>query len=106
VQLPLDRDELLDLMQVSLESLAVELGLLVAWDILDDEVARLRRARYQHQPDRTHARYGRQRGVVTLTGRKPPVELPRVRPADGSGEVPAHCMGRGEPNEEDLSLES
>ena len=68
VQLPLDRDELLALMQDSLESLAVELGLLVASDILEDEVARLCGARYQHQPDRTHTRYGRQRGVVTLGG--------------------------------------
>jgi hypothetical protein len=54
VQLPLDRDELVALMQDSLESLAVELGLLVASDILEDEVARLCGARYQHQPDRTH----------------------------------------------------
>ena len=48
VQLPLDRNELLALMQDSLESLAVELGLLVASDILEDEVARLCGARYQH----------------------------------------------------------
>jgi hypothetical protein len=34
VQTPLDRDELLALMQNSLESLAVQLGLLVASDIL------------------------------------------------------------------------
>jgi hypothetical protein len=41
VQLSLDRDELVALMQDSLESLAVELRLLVASDILADEVARL-----------------------------------------------------------------
>ena len=40
VQLPLDREELLGLMQDSLESLAVELGLLVAAGLLEDEVAR------------------------------------------------------------------
>jgi hypothetical protein len=60
VQLPLDRDELLSLMQDSLESLAVELGLLIASDILEDEVSRLCGPRYQHQPNRTQTRYGRQ----------------------------------------------
>jgi hypothetical protein len=72
VQLPLDREELLAWMQDSPESLAVELGLLVAADILEDEVARLCGARYQHRPDRAHTRYGHQRGVVTLAGQKPP----------------------------------
>jgi len=41
VQLPLDRDELLGLMQDSLEALALELGLLVASGLLEDEVTRL-----------------------------------------------------------------
>jgi transposase-like protein len=94
VPLPLDRDELLALMQDSLESLAVELGLLVASDILEDEVARLCGARYRHQPGRTHTRYGRQRGVVTLAGQKLPIERPRVRRADGGGEVPLETYGR------------
>jgi transposase-like protein len=94
VQLPLDRDELLALMQDSLESLAVELGLLVASDILEDEVARLCGARYRHQPERTHTRYGRQRGVVTLAGQKLPIERPRVRRADGGGEVPLETYAR------------
>ena len=94
VQLPLDRDELLALMQDSLESLAVELGLLVASDILEDEVARLCGARYQHQPGRTHTRYGRQGGVVTLAGQKLPIDRPRVRRADGGGEVPLETYAR------------
>ena len=87
VQLPLDRDELLGLMQDSLESLAVELGLLIAAGLLEDEVARLCGARYQHQSDRTHKRYGRQGGVVTLGGQKLPIDRPRVREAGGGGEV-------------------
>src|SRR5262249_47326061 len=94
VQLLLDRDELLALMQDSLESLAVELGLLVATDILEDEVARLCGARYQHQPDRPPPRYGRQRGVVTLAGQKLPIERPRVRRADGGGEVALETYAR------------
>jgi hypothetical protein len=54
----LDREELLGLMQDSLESLALELGLLVASAILEDEVTRLCGARYQRQTDRAHTRYG------------------------------------------------
>jgi transposase-like protein len=41
IQLPLDREELLGLMPDFLEGLAVELGLLVASAILEDEVTRL-----------------------------------------------------------------
>jgi transposase-like protein len=88
VQLPLDRDELLALMQDSpLEGLAVELGLLVASAILEDEVSRLCGRRYERRPDRTHTRYGRQRGVATLAGQKLPIDRPRVRRADGGGEA-------------------
>jgi putative transposase len=87
VQLPLDREELLGLMQDSLEGLAVELGLLVASAILEDEVTRLCGARYERRPDRAHTRYGRQGGVVTLAGQKLPIDRPRVRRADGGGEV-------------------
>jgi len=87
VQLPLDREELLGLMQDSLQGLAVELGLLVASALLEDEVTRLCGARYERRPERTHTRYGRQGGVVTLGGQKLPVARPRVRRADGGGEV-------------------
>ena len=96
-------------MQDSLEGLAVELGLLVASAILEDEVTRLCGARYQRHPDRTHTRYGRQGGVVTLGGQKLPIDRPRVRRADGGGEVAAgdlrqapvprrHAPGRAPPH--------
>ena len=94
VQLPLDRDELLALMQDSLETLAIELGLLVATDILEDEVIRLCGPRYQHQAERTHTRYGRQKGLVTLAGQKLPIDRPRVRRVDGGGEVPLESYAR------------
>jgi putative transposase len=87
IQLPLDRDELLGLIQNSLEGLAVELGLLVASAILEDEVTRLCGRRYERQPERTHTRYGRQGGVVTLGGQKLPIDRPRVRRVDGGGEA-------------------
>jgi putative transposase len=88
IQLSLDRDEWLGLMQDSLEAVAVELGLLVACAILEDEVTRLCGTRNQRQPGRSHTRHGHQRGVVMLAGQKLPIERPRVRGADGGGEVP------------------
>jgi transposase-like protein len=94
VQLPLDRDELLALMQDSLEGLAFELGLLVASAILEDEVTRLCGRRYERQPERRHTRYGHQRGVATLAGQKLPIERPRVRRADGGGEVALETYAR------------
>jgi transposase-like protein len=94
VQLPLDRDELLALMQDSLDGLAVELGLLVAAALLEDEVTRLCGARYERRPGRAHTRYGRQGGAVTLGGRKLPIDRPRVRRADGGGEVPLETYAK------------
>ena len=41
IQLPLDQEELLTLMQDSLETLATELGVLVVFDLMEDEVTRL-----------------------------------------------------------------
>jgi putative transposase len=94
VQLPLDRDELLALVQDSLEGLAVELGLLVASAILEDEVTRLCGRRYERQPGRRHTRYGHQKGVATLAGQKLPIDRPRVRRADGGGEVALETYSR------------
>ena len=88
VQLSLNRDELLAVMQDSLQGLAIELGLLVASAILEDEVTRLCGRRYERPPERRHTRYGHQRGVATLAGQKLPIERPRVRRGDGGGEVP------------------
>jgi hypothetical protein len=88
IQLSLDRDELLGLMQDSLESLAIQLGMLVASSLLEDEVIRLCGPRHERQPHRTHTRYGHQRGTATLAGQKIAIARPRVRRTDGGGEVP------------------
>jgi hypothetical protein len=48
IQLPLDREEFLTLMQDSLKTLAMEMGLLIAVGLLEDEVTRLCGRRYQH----------------------------------------------------------
>jgi hypothetical protein len=94
IQLSLDRDELLGLMQDSLESLALKLGLLIASSLLEDEVARLCGRRYEHQPHRTHTRYGHQRGMATLAGQKMAIARPRMRRTDGGGEVPLETYAR------------
>ena len=56
IQLSLGRDELLGLMQDSLESLALKLGMLVVSSLLEDEVTRLCGPRHDRQPHRTHTR--------------------------------------------------
>jgi transposase-like protein len=75
-------------MRDSLEGLALELGLLVASSLLEDEVTRLCGPRYERRPDRTHTRYGHQRGTATLAGQKIALARPRVRRTDGGGEAP------------------
>ena len=94
IQLALDCDELLDLMQDSLESLALRLGMLVVSSLLEDEVTRLCGRRYERQPHRTHTRYGHQRGTATLAGQKIAIARPRVRRTDGGGEVPLETYAR------------
>jgi hypothetical protein len=54
IQLSLDRDELLGLLQDSLERSALNLGMLVASSLLEDEVTRLCGRRSERQPHRTH----------------------------------------------------
>jgi transposase-like protein len=75
------------LMQDSLASFATEMGLRIAGKLLEDEVDRRCGPRYERRAGRDLTRYGRQRGVVTLAGQKLPIARPRVRRADGHGEV-------------------
>ena len=42
----------------------------------------------RHDPQRTATRHGHERGSVTLGGRRVAVTRPRMRAADGSGELP------------------
>ena len=52
------------------------------------DVTTLAGPRGKHDQVRTVVRHGRERGSVTLGGRRVPVTRPRVRAADGSGELP------------------
>jgi transposase-like protein len=93
VQLPLQQEELAEMLQDALHSFAVEVGLLLAEKMLEDEVTRLCGRRYERQPGRELTRYGRQPGVITLAGQRLPVEKPRVRRTDGGGEADLSTYG-------------
>jgi putative transposase len=68
-------------------ALAVGAGLQVMQAMMDGDVAAVCGPRGRHDPDRAAVRHGRGQGSVTLGGRRVPVSRPRVRAADGSGEV-------------------
>jgi putative transposase len=55
--------------------------------MLAEDVARLVGAKGRHLPARSVVRHGSEAGQVTLGGRRVRVRRPRVRTADGTGEV-------------------
>jgi putative transposase len=68
-------------------ALAVGAGLQVMAAMFDEDVTRLCGPDGRHNPDRAGYRHGAGPGSVTLGGRRVPVTRPRVRAADGSGEL-------------------
>ncbi len=69
-------------------ALAVGAGLQVMTAMMDADVAAACGPKGQHDPGRSATRHGREDGSVTLGGRRVPVRRPRMRAADGSGELP------------------
>ena len=67
--------------------LAVSTGLQVMSAMFDEDVTRLCGPDGKHNADRAGYRHGAGAGSVTLGGRRLPVTRPRVRAADGSGEL-------------------
>ena len=80
--------ELASAAREGLLALAVGTGLQVLEVMLEEEVARLVGPKGRHNPDRTAVRHGSEPGQVTLGGRRVRVRRPRVRTADGTGELP------------------
>jgi hypothetical protein len=68
-------------------ALAVGTGLQVMAAMFEEDVARLCGPGGKHNPERAGYRHGTEAGAVTLGGRRVPVTRPRVRAADGSGEL-------------------
>jgi putative transposase len=75
-------------MQEGLLALAVGAGLEVMQAVMEADVTTLAGPKGKHNMTRTAVRHGRECGSVTLGGRRVPLTRPRVRAADGSGELP------------------
>src|SRR4051794_20879832 len=75
-------------MREGLLALAVGTGLQVMQVLMEADVTAAAGPRGRHDPGRAAVRHGRERGSVTLGGRRVPVSRPRVRAADGTGELP------------------
>jgi transposase-like protein len=82
-QMPLSRDERVAMIQDGLHSLACELGLMAAQELLKAEVEDLCGPMHQRLPGRPASRWGSQGGTVVLAGRKVPIQKPRARLAGG-----------------------
>ncbi|MGB8380107.1 MAG: IS256 family transposase [Dermatophilaceae bacterium] len=80
-------DEIAADMREGLLALAVGAGLQVMAQLMEADVTAACGPKGKHNLDRVATRHGTERGSVTLGGRRVPVARPRVRAADGSGEV-------------------
>lgn len=80
--------EIAENMQEGLLALAVGAGLQVMQSLMEADVTVLAGPKGKHNMTRTAVRHGRERGSVTLGGRRVAVTRPRVRAADGTGELP------------------
>jgi len=79
--------ELAGELREGLLALAVGTGLQVMAAIMEEDVTAVCGPRGRHDPERIAIRHSSGRGSVTLGGRPVPVERPRMRAVDGSGEV-------------------
>ncbi len=68
-------------------ALSVGVGLGVLSELMAEEVDDVVGPKGRHDADRVAVRHGHEAGQVTLGGRRVPVERPRVRAIDGTGEV-------------------
>jgi putative transposase len=80
--------EIAENMSEGLLALAVGAGLQVMAALMEADVTALAGPKGRHDGTRNAVRHGRERGSVTLGGRRVPVTRPRVRAADGTGELP------------------
>jgi putative transposase len=83
LQMPLSREERVALIQDGLNSLACQLGLMAAQELLQAEIQDLCGAMHERRPGRVASRWGSQGGTVVLGGRKVPLQRPRARLVNG-----------------------
>ncbi len=79
--------EMVGIAQEGLLALSVGVGLAVLAELMEEEVTEVVGAKGRHDLARAAVRHGHEPGAVTLGGRRVGIERPRVRAADGSGEV-------------------
>ncbi len=79
--------ELVGVAQEGLLALSVGLGLGVLTELMEEEATEVGDPKGRHDPARAAVRHGHEAGEVTLGGRRVGIERPRVRAADGSGEM-------------------
>jgi transposase-like protein len=76
------------LIEEGLLAVAAGVGLKVMAEMMAADVDRAAGPKGRHDPARTAVRHGTGQGSVALGGRRVPVVRPRVRAADGGGELP------------------
>ena len=74
--------------QEGLLAMAVGTGLQVMAAMMNADVEASCGPKGKHDPGRSAVRHGTEAGSVTLGGRRVPVQRPRMRAADGRGELP------------------
>jgi putative transposase len=79
--------EIAESVKEGLLALSVGAGLQVLGTLMEESVTALAGPKGKHNPDRAAVRHGHEQGSVTLGGRRVGVRRPRVRAADGSGEL-------------------
>ncbi len=80
--------ELAGAVKEGLLAFSVGVGLEVLHLLMEEDVTVLAGPKGRHDPARRAVRHGYQDGSVTLGGRRVPLRRPRVRTADGTGELP------------------
>ena len=80
--------EVAESVKEGLLALAVGAGMQVMAAMMAESVTGLCGPKGRHDRQRTAVRHGTEAGSVSLGGRRVPVRRPRVRAADGSGELP------------------
>jgi transposase-like protein len=79
--------ELVGAARDGLLALSVSVGLRVVHELMEREVDEVVGPKYKQNPDRTAKRHGRERGSMTLGGRRVEVSRPRMRTADDEHEL-------------------
>jgi Transposase, Mutator family len=87
IEIPFDQEQVHELCRSGVHDLATDIGLLGTISFLEDEVSQLCGKWHERRTNRAMTRYGAQPGWVTVSGQKVVIKRPRVRYANGGGEV-------------------